>query len=299
MNLTLVVMAAGIGSRFGGLKQLTPVGPSGEFIIDYSVYDAIYAGFNKVVFVIKKENLDDFKNTIGNRMSKSIKVEYVFQSNEVLPNGYSINVEREKPLGTAHAVYCTKDVVSEPFVVITADDFYGRDAFVQAANFLKNNYDINSTNYAMVSYSIGKVINDKSSVKRGICRVVNGKLDSIVESSVEKINGEIIATSINSFQSFKVSEDTPTSMSFFIFYPSLFKFLERDLIAFLKNSDLENKEFFLPDVVDKIIKNNEGSVSVLNTNATWYGVTYKEDLEKVKSAINKLINDKVYNKSLW
>ncbi|MBR4617696.1 MAG: NTP transferase domain-containing protein [Bacilli bacterium] len=299
MNLTLVVMAAGIGSRFGGLKQLTPVGPSGEFIIDYSVYDAIYAGFNKVVFVIKKENLDDFKNTIGNRMSKSIKVEYVFQSNKVLPNGYSINVEREKPLGTAHAVYCTKDVVSEPFVVITADDFYGRDAFVQAANFLKNNYDINSTNYAMVSYSIGKVINDKSSVKRGICRVVNGKLDSIVESSVEKINGEIIATSINSFQSFKVSEDTPTSMSFFIFYPSLFKFLERDLIAFLKNSDLENKEFFLPDVVDKIIKNNEGSVSVLNTNATWYGVTYKEDLEKVKSAINKLINNKVYNKSLW
>ena len=299
MNLTLVVMAAGIGSRFGGLKQLTPVGPSGEFIIDYSVYDAIYAGFNKVVFVIKKENLDDFKNTIGNRMSKSIKVEYVFQSNKVLPNGYSINVEREKPLGTAHAVYCTKDVVSEPFVVITADDFYGRDAFVQAANFLKNNYDINSTNYAMVSYSIGKVINDKSSVKRGICRVVNGKLDSIVESSVEKINGEIIATSINSFQSFKVSEETPTSMSFFIFYPSLFKFLERDLIAFLKNSDLENKEFFLPDVVDKIIKNNEGSVSVLNTNATWYGVTYKEDLEKVKSAINKLINNKVYNKSLW
>ena len=195
MNLTLVVMAAGIGSRFGGLKQLTPVGPSGEFIIDYSVWDAIVAGFNKVVFVIKEENLEDFKNTIGNRMSNSIEVQYAFQKNDVLPEGYSINVEREKPLGTGHAVYCAKDYVNEPFVVITADDFYGKDAFIKAAEFLKNNYDVNSSNYAMVSYNIGKVMNEYAPVKRGMCEVVDGKLKTIIESSVEKKDGEIIATS--------------------------------------------------------------------------------------------------------
>lgn len=299
MNLTLVVMAAGIGSRFGGLKQLTPVGPSGEFIIDYSVYDAIYAGFNKVVFIIKKENLEDFKNTIGNRMSKSINVEYVFQDNTVLPEGYSINVEREKPLGTGHAVYCAKNLVNEPFVVITADDFYGRDAFVRAAEFLKSNYDISSTNYGMVAYSVGKVINDRASVKRGMCKVIDGKLNTIIESSVERVDGEIIATSINTGESFKVEEDAPCSMSFFIFYPSIFKYLERDLKLFLDNSDLSSKEFFLPDVVDKVIKNNEGSVSVLSTTATWYGVTYREDLDVVKSAIYKLIDEGQYKSSLW
>lgn len=299
MNLTLVVMAAGIGSRFGGLKQLTPVGPSGEFIIDYSVYDAIYAGFNKVVFIIKKENLEDFKNTIGNRMSKSINVEYVFQDNTVLPEEYSINVEREKPLGTGHAVYCAKNSVNEPFVVITADDFYGRDAFVRAAEFLKSNYDISSTNYGMVAYSVGKVINDRASVKRGMCKVIDGKLNTIIESSVERVDGEIIATSINTGESFKVEEDAPCSMSFFIFYPSIFKYLERDLKLFLDNSDLSSKEFFLPDVVDKVIKNNEGSVSVLSTTATWYGVTYREDLDVVKSAISRLIDEGQYKSSLW
>ena len=299
MNLTLVVMAAGMGSRFGGLKQLTPVGPSGEFIIDYSVYDAIYAGFNKVVFIIKKENLEDFKNTIGNRMSKSIQVEYAFQDSNILPSGYSINVEREKPLGTGHAVYCAKDYVSEPFVVVTADDFYGRDAFVTAAEFLKNNYDINSTNYGMVSYSIGKVINDISPVKRGMCEVIDGKLNTIIESSVERKNGEIIATSINNGNSFKVDEDSLCSMSFFIFYPSIFKYIERDLKKFLENSDLSTKEFFLPDVVDGVIKNNEGSVSVLSTTATWYGVTYREDLDAVKSAINNYIKEGIYKENLW
>ncbi len=299
MNLTLVVMAAGIGSRFGGLKQLTPVGPSGEFIIDYSVYDAIYAGFNKVVFIIKKENLEDFKNTIGNRMSKSINVEYVFQDNTVLPEEYSINVEREKPLGTGHAVYCAKNSVNEPFVVITADDFYGRDAFVRAAEFLKSNYDISSTNYGMVAYSVGKVINDRASVKRGMCKVIDGKLNTIIESSVERVDGEIIATSINTGESFKVEEDAPCSMSFFIFYPSIFKYLERDLKLFLDNSDLSSKEFFLPDVVDKVIKNNEGLVSVLSTTATWYGVTYREDLDVVKSAISRLIDEGQYKSSLW
>ena len=299
MNLTLVVMAAGIGSRFGGLKQLTPVGPSGEFIIDYSIYDAIYAGFNKVVFVIKKENLEDFKNTIGNRMSESIKVEYAFQDSNTLPLGYSLNIEREKPLGTGHAVYCAKDFVKEPFVVITADDFYERDAFVTAAEFLKNNYDVNSNKYGMVAYSIGKVINDKAPVKRGMCNVIDGKLSTIVESSVEKKDDKIIATSLNSGNVFEVEEDAPASMSFFIFTPTIFTFLERDLKEFLQNSDLTTKEFFLPDVVDKVIKSGEGEVNVLATSATWYGVTYREDLEVVKSAINDYINKGVYKKSLW
>lgn len=299
MDLTLVVMAAGMGSRFGGLKQLTPVGPSGEFIIDYSIYDAIYAGFNKVVFIIKKENLEDFKNTIGNRMSKSIKVEYAFQDTNVLPSGYSLNIERQKPLGTGHAVYCAKEFVNEPFVVITADDFYGRDAFVTAAEFLKNNYDINSNNYGMVAYSIGKVINDIAPVKRGMCKVVNGKLNTIIESSVEKKDGKIIATSLNNGDVFEVEENDPASMSFFIFTPTIFNYLERDLKIFLENSDLSTKEFFLPDVVDKVIKNQEGEVNVLSTSATWYGVTYREDLDIVKDAINKYISDGIYKKSLW
>ena len=298
-DLTLVVMAAGLGSRFGGLKQITPVGPCGEFIIDYSVYDAIRSGFNKIVFIIKKEHLDDFRETIGNRISKSVKVEYAFQDINYLPEGYSINIERSKPLGTGHAIYCVKDIVKEAFAVITADDFYGRGAFVEAANFLRNN-DINKVDFGMVAYPISKVMNENTSVKRGICEVVDGKLVNIVESSVEKVNGKIIATALNNNNnSIEVEENTPASMSLFLFNPTLFKYLERDLKEFLENKNLETDEFFLPDVVDRIIKNNEGSVRVFNTNSNWYGVTYKEDLEKLKTSILKLIDEGEYKSSLW
>lgn len=298
-NLTLVIMAAGMGSRFGGLKQLTPIGPSGEFIIDYSIYDAIKAGFNKIVFIIKKEHLEDFKETIGDRVAKHVKVEYVFQEMSTLPEGYHIDTKREKPLGTGHAVYCCKDVVKEPFAVISADDFYGSDAFIRAASFLTQNSSSNITNYGMITCPIGKMMSEESAVKRGICRVIDGKLVNIIESSVEKKGNEIIATSLNTNKVFKVEEDTPASMSFFLLYPSIFKYLEQDLKLFLENGNVESGEFFLPDVVSKVIENKEGSVNIYNTTSTWYGMTYTKDKEEVENAINKLIEHGDYSSNLW
>ncbi len=297
-DLTLVVMAAGLGSRFGGLKQITPVGPSGEFIIDYSIYDAVKCGFNKIVFIIKEENLEDFKNTIGNRVSKHVDVKYVFQKIDNIPEGCYVDKNREKPLGTGHAIYCVKDVVKECFAVITADDFYGREAFRDAAEFLQNN-DINSTDYGMVAYPIGSVINENTSVKRGICNVKNGKLYSIVESSVEKKDSEIIATSLKDGKAVSISSSTPASMSLFLFNPTIFKYIESCLKYFLNGDDVSNREFFLPDVVDDIINSKVGSVSVINTNSSWYGVTYKEDLDILKTAILKLIDENKYNSNLW
>lgn len=298
-DLTLVIMAAGLGSRFGGLKQLTPIGPSGEFIIDYSIYDAIKAGFNKVVFIIKKEHLNDFKETISNRIEKYINISYAFQDNKSIKKEFNIDIKREKPLGTAHAVYCCKDIVKEPFAVISADDFYGRDTFIKAANFLKNNYNLTSTNYAMITCPISKMIGKTSSFKRGICKTENNKLKEIIESSVEYQNNNIVATSLNTNEKFIVEENTPASMSFFTFFPSIFKYIDRDFHTFIKNKNLEKDEFFLPDVVDNIIKNNEGSVEVYNTTSKWYGMTYKKDQEEVECAIKKLIEENVYEKKLW
>lgn len=297
-NLTLVIMAAGLGSRFGGLKQLTPVGPSGEFIIDYSVYDAVRAGFNKIVFIIKRELLTDFKETIGDRISKHVAVEYVFQDNNMLPEGYSVG-NRIKPLGTGHAVYCVKDVVNEPFAVITADDFYGKDAFIEAASFLKSNAN-NQKKYGMITSPVINTMVDDAPVKRGICQISDNQLVNIIESSVEFEGTDVVATSLNTGTKTKINPDTPASLSYFLFQTSMFNYLEQELVAFLEKNkeNLDTVEFFLPDVVATAIKDG-CSVSIYNVKSNWHGITYQKDLDEVKLAIETLINKGDYSNKLW
>lgn len=295
-NLTLVILAAGMGSRFGGLKQIEPVGPNGEFIIDYSVYDAIRAGFNKIVFIIKEENYNVFKETIGKRVEPYIEVEYCFQKNDNIPNGYTVPVDRIKPLGTAHALLCTKNKVSENFIIISADDFYGSDAFVKAANHLKE-----SDEFCVIGYKIGETLSDKGAVKRGICMEKNGYLTDIIESKAERIDGIIKCQPLNNTPSYEVEENHPVSMIMFGLTPIIYNEIENQMIDYFETNknDLSTCEFLIPDVLDKMIKNDRAKIKVIPTTSKWYGVTYREDLDSIKEAINELIERGEYPKELW
>ena len=297
--MTLVIMAAGMGSRFGGLKQIEPFGNDGEFILDFSIYDAINAGFDKVVFIIKEENYDLFRDTVGKRIEDKIKVEYVFQKNEEIPEGYEIPSTRVKPWGTGHAILACKDVVKENFVVINADDFYGRDAFVTASKFL--NEEHTSNEMAMVGYRVINTLTENGSVKRGVCEYENNYLTKLIESSVEKVNGEIICTPLDGSKSFTVEENTLVSMNMLIFTPLIFDILEKEIKEFFEKNkeNLEKCEFLIPDVVYKNILNNNITVKVLDTTAKWYGVTYKEDKEGVLEAIHNMIDAGNYPEKLW
>lgn len=300
-EITLLVMAAGMGSRFGGLKQIAPVGPNNEFIIDYSVYDAIKAGFTKVVFLIKEENYTDFKNTIGKRVEGHIPVEYVFQKNDNLPPNVEIPKEREKPLGTAHAILCCKDVIKEPFAIINADDFYGRDAYVKAYEFLKNSKKGQLENYGMVGYGITNTLTEVGAVKRGICSISNHHLLELIESSVIKKDGKIIATPLNGDAPFEVPKEATVSMNMLLFQPSVFDYLEKDIINYLEKqkNNLLSCEYLIPDCLFDMIKKDYASVEVIHTTAKWHGVTYQEDLVDVKNAINELISKGEYKINLW
>ncbi len=297
-NLTLLIMAAGMGSRFGGLKQIEPFGPNGEFIIDYSIYDAIKAGFNKVVFIIKEENYDIFRETVGKRIEDKIKVEYAFQKLEDIPDGYVLPSTRVKPLGTGQAILSSKNVINENFAVINSDDFYGRDAFMVAANFLRNNDD---NNYGLVGYKVINTLTENGSVKRGVCEEENGYLTKIVESSIIKENGVITASPLDGRDSFTMDSNELVSMNMLLFTKTIYPYLEKKFVEFLdKNKDdLEKCEFLIPDVLQDAIDENYAKVSVLSTTAKWEGVTYKEDKEGVVSAINKLIEDVIYPQDLW
>lgn len=300
-DITLVILAAGMGSRFGGLKQIEPMGPSDEFIIDYSVYDAIKAGFNKIVFLIKRENYDLFKETIGARVEPHIKVEYAFQELNNLPIGYELPSDRTKPLGTAHAVLCCKDVVNEPFAMINADDFYGRDAFIKAYDFLVN-ADSNSNNYGMIGYMVSNTLTENGSVKRGVCEVdENDYLKSIIESKVERINNVIVAKPLDGRGEFNVDDKATVSMNFLLFTPSIFKHIEDRFPIFLEENkdNLLTSEYLIPDVLEKLIQENKVTTKVINTTASWYGVTYKEDTPSVRSAIKNLVDNGEYNYNLW
>lgn len=291
-------MAAGMGSRFGGLKQIEPVGPNDEFLIDYSVYDAIEAGFNKIVFIIKEENYDVFKETIGKRVEPHIDVEYVFQKNDNIPYKEYIPTSRTKPLGTAHAILCAKDVIDTPFAVINADDFYGRDAYIVAANYLET---IKDDHYAIVSYQVSNTLSPNGAAKRAVCIHHDGKLDELIESNVEKVNGKIIATPLSGIEAFEIDEDTRVSMNLLLFTPSLFAYLEEKLEEFMKNdrNDLTNCEFLIPDVLEMAMKENKAVVDLLSTDAKWTGVTYKEDKELVVQTISDLIRNGIYQQELW
>lgn len=300
-NLTLVILAAGMGSRFGGLKQIEPLGPNQEFIIDYSVYDAIKAGFNKIVFLIKEENYDVFKETIGARVEPHIKVEYCFQKNDNLPEGYEMPKTRIKPLGTAHAILCCKNKVHEPFMIINADDFYGRDAYMKAAEFLRNTTDTIPHQYGMVGYLVKNTMTENGSVKRGACKVEDDYLKEIIESSMEKTNGKIIATPLSGESPFEVAENDTVSMNMLLFTPSIFDYIENNFSKFLdKNKDnLEKCEYLIPEVLFQSIKDNYATAKVLKTTATWYGVTYKEDADVVKKALAEMVNNGEYPNNLW
>ena len=298
MPKTLLVMAAGMGSRFGGLKQIEPMGPNGEFLIDYSVYDAKLAGFTKIVFIIKEENYDIFKKTIGKRVEPYIETEYVFQDDSNLKEKYKDLQTRVKPLGTGHAILCAKDKVKTPFAIINADDFYGRDAYVVASKYLDK---IDDKHYAVVGYKVGKTLSPNGAAKRGICKEENGKLKDLIESSVEKIDGKIIAKPLDGDTEFIVEDDSLVSMNMLLFTPKIFDYLEEKLIKFLETNknDLSKCEFLIPDVVKDAIKEDRVEVDLLSTNAIWHGVTYKEDKEEVVKAIDELIKEKVYPNKLW
>lgn len=297
--MELVIMAAGMGSRFGGLKQIEPVHSNGEFILDYSIYDAIKCGFDKVVFIIKEENYSLFRDTIGKRIEDAIEVSYVFQKNDNVPKWVKLPNERTKPLGTGHAILCCKDVVKENFLVINADDFYGRDAFLVASKFIKNMK--NENEFAMVGYKVGNTLTENGSVKRGVCESENGFLSKLTESTVSIENGKIICKPLNGSSEFEAYDDTLVSMNMFIFTPKIFDYLEEDFVKFFKDneSDLSKCEYLIPDVVFDLIKRKLVTDSVLKTDAVWQGITYKEDKDALVDGLNKLVNDNVYPDKLW
>ena len=295
--MELVIMAAGMGSRYGGLKQIEPIHKNGEFIIDYSIYDAIRYGFDKVIFIIKKENYEIFKSTIGNRISDKIKTEYVFQSNDNVP--FEVPSDRVKPLGTAHAILCCKDMVKDNFLVVNSDDFYGRDAFRVASEYLKSEHKTNE--FGMVGYIVSNTLTENGSVKRGVCELKDGYITNLVESSVEKVNDKIIANPLDGRDSFEVNDDTLVSMNMFMFTPKIFELLEQDFLEFYKNNvnNLLRCEYFLPNVVCNNSKKGNIVFKALKTTSKWMGVTYKEDKEVVVEGINSLVESGEYPDKLW
>lgn len=296
--MELLIMAAGMGSRFGGLKQIAPMGPNDEFIIDYSVYDAIKSGFSKVVFIIKEENYDIFKETIGARVEPHIPVEYVFQKMDNIPDFVKIPEDRVKPWGTAQAIYCAKDAIKEPFVVINADDFYGRDAFRVAKEFLEN---AKEKEYATVGYEAIKTMTENGSVKRGVIATKDGNLESITESSIIKEGDKVACTPLNGAEIFYIEPSALVSMNMLVFDPSIFSYIEEKMPIFFKENEnnLDKCEFLIPDIMDEANKENYADVKVLHTDATWYGVTYKEDTDMVRSSIKRLVEDGEYPNNLW
>ena len=298
-DMTLLVMAAGMGSRFGGLKQIEPFGPSDEFIIDYSIYDAIKAGFNKVVFVIKKENYEIFKETIGRRIEPHIQVEYSFQDINNLPEGYKVPEGRIKPWGTAHAILSAKDKIHENFAIINADDFYGQEAYLDVANFLQNSN--NENEYVVIGYNVEHTLTEHGSVKRAVLQSNGNLLTKLIESNIEKVGDEIVATPLNGDESFKINKDTSVSMNMFGFSPNLFKYIEDNFTLFLdENKDnLDKCEYLIPDLLTKLMSEDKISIKVIPTKAKWQGVTYKEDKPKVIERIANEIEKGVYGKDLW
>ena len=279
MNTTLLVMAAGMGSRFGGLKQIAPVGTNGEIILDFSIYDAVKAGFNKAVFIIKKEIEHDFREAAGKRIEKMIDVEYVFQQKDTfLPEGFTAPEERTKPWGTGHAVLCAKDAVTTPFAVINADDYYGRNSFEIIHNALTEESGI-----CMAGFRLGNTLTENGTVSRGVCEIENGLLKSVTEhTALDKNCG--------------IPMDTVVSMNMWGFDTSIFAELETRFASFLGNMRNPLKdEFFLPFVVDDLIKQRGEKVRALISNEKWYGVTYKEDAEGVKKALSKMEEEGFYN----
>lgn len=296
---TLVILAAGMGSRFGGLKQITAVDDHGHAIIDFSLYDAYRAGFRKVVFIIKHEIEEDFKNRVGRRMEKYFDVKYVYQQLDVLPAGYAVPEGRVKPWGTGHAVMCCAGVVDGPFAVINADDFYGPSAYSTLFEFLKE--DRADNEHAMVAYELRKTVTENGSVARGICSVENGYLTDVVERTHIEKRGDDAAFTEDGVNFVPVSGDVPVSMNFWGFGKSMLRELQDRFPAWLDENLPKNPlkcEYFLPFVANSIIKEGLGSVRLLNCHETWHGITYKEDMDSVVNYLAELRRQGVYPEAL-
>ena len=301
MKPTLYVMAAGMGSRYGGLKQMDGLGPNGETIIDYSIYDAIRAGFGKVVFVIRKAFENDFREIVTSKFEHKIPVEIVFQELDKLPGGFVVNPERVKPWGTNHAVLMGKEAVKEPFAVINGDDFYGKESFEALANALVAMEGKTAT-YCMVGFPVKNTLSDSGSVSRGVCQTdSNHYLVSVVEHTrIEERNGKVVSLNDLGQEITELPPATPVSMNMWGFTPDYFDFSEAYFIEFLKENEKSLKaEFYIPTMVDYLIKNNKATVKVLDTIAKWFGVTYAEDKPMVLIKINELIKKGVYPSKLW
>ena len=295
--MTLVIMAAGMGSRYGGLKQIDPIGPSGEFIVDYSVYDAIKAGFTKIVFVIKKENEEIFRQTVGSRI-KGVQVAYAFQDVNDLPNGYVCPETRVKPWGTGHAVLCARHEVDGGFAVINADDFYGRESFELLAKHIRN---AEKGSYCMIGYKVSNTITENGTVSRGVCEVDGGKLSDVVErKKIQRMDGEIKYFDEECDKWVSIPENAVVSMNCWGFAKDFFEELERGFSDFLHdNIDTEKNEYFLPFVVQAQMKRGDCTVDVFTTPGKWYGVTYKEDRQSVVDSIRKMAESGEYPLDLW
>ena len=291
-DISLLVMAAGMGSRYGGLKQLDAVGPSGETIIDYSVYDAIQARFNKVVFIIRKDFEDEFKSQITDKYSGKIQVEFAFQDLHDLPDGFTCPEGRNNPWGTGHAILAAADLIHEPFVAINGDDFYGRESFKIVADYYLSGAD----DFSMVAFQLDKTLSTFGGVTRGLCTVKEGKLDTVIET------GELQRTEqgVTSDRNIKLDGSEPVSMNVWGFTPVLFKYLKDMFVEFLNDEGNELKsEYLIPSVVNDLIKSGREDVHVLRSASSWFGVTYKDDRPFVMGEIQKLIDRGTYPKQLF
>ena len=296
-HLTLLVLAAGVGSRYGGLKQIDPIGPGGETIIDYSIYDAINAGFNKLVFVIRRDIEAAFKEAIGARFEKRVKVEYVFQELDKLPSGFSVPLNRSKPWGTGQAILAGADVIDEPFGVINADDFYGTSSFRVLARHLQSG----AAGYAMVGFVLRNTLSEFGSVARGVCEVTaDGFLKSVTELTRIEKDGAGAKFVDGSGKTFPLTGDEVVSMNMWGFTSTVFEHLREQFVTFLERQGREEKsEFYIPSVVNALIGSGQERLRVLRSADSWFGVTYREDRPRVVGSISQLIGQKHYPERLW
>lgn len=299
MKPTLLVLAAGIGSRYGGLKQIDSVGKNGETIIDFSIFDAMRSGFNKIVFIIRKDIEKDFREIIGKKYENRINIDYVFQKLEDIPKDFSVPDNRNKPWGTGHAILCAKSAINTPFAVINGDDFYGRSSFHILAEFL-NNINVKSNEYAIVAYILKNTLSEHGYVSRGICTLTAGNyLKDIEEYTKIQKTDEMIVNIDKNGKNIELSGDEYVSMNMFGFTPGIFEYLEREFYSFLQNNSNDPKaEFYIPTVVSHLIQNKEAKVKVLQSDSRWLGITYQEDKENVKKSIQNLIKEKIYPDNL-
>lgn len=299
MKPTLLILAAGMGSRFGGLKQVEPVGPNGETILEYSIFDAIRAGFGKVIFVIRESFADDFKNKFESKLKGKIDIEYVYQEIHKLPEGFNLPEGREKPWGTGHAILMAKDVINEPFAAINADDFYGAEAYKVIAEYLRNLTD--PKKYAMVGYQLNNTLSDFGSVSRGIC-ITNPdrQLTKITETHKIRQENQKIFCESGTGETVELTGNEAVSMNFWGFHSSIFQNIENQFIEFLKdNIHLPKSEFYIPFIVFEMILKGLASVDVLAADSPWFGVTYQKDKPFVIEQIQKLTDQGVYPSKLW